>query len=84
MALGFLRALYEAGASVPRDISVVGFDDNEFAPQTFPPLTTVRQSFGIVGERCMEILLGLVEGAAVDTTPAVPRLVIRESTAPPR
>ncbi|NIK57332.1 LacI family DNA-binding transcriptional regulator [Kribbella shirazensis] len=84
MALGFLRAIYEAGVSVPRDISVVGFDDNEFAPQTFPPLTTVRQSFGTVGERCMEILLGLVQGTPVDTTPAVPQLVIRESTAAPR
>lgn len=81
MALGFLRALYEAGVSVPRDISVVGFDDNEFAPQTFPPLTTVRQSFGVVGERCMEILLGLVQGTPVDTTPAVPELVVRDSTA---
>ncbi len=57
MALAFLRALYEAGVSVPGDISVVGFDDNEFAPQMHPPLTTVRQSFATVGSRCMEILL---------------------------
>ena len=61
MALGFLRALYEAGVSVPRDISIVGFDDNEFAPRSFP-LTTVRQSFATVGARCMEILLGLIVG----------------------
>jgi DNA-binding LacI/PurR family transcriptional regulator len=84
MALGFLRALYEAGVSVPRDISVVGFDDNEFAAQVHPPLTTVRQSFSTVGERCMEILLGLVHGSEVDVTPATPTLVVRESTAPPR
>src|SRR3712207_4458398 len=77
MALGFLRALYEAGASVPRDISVVGFDDNEFAPQVHPPLTTVRQSFQTVGARCMEILLGLIAGDDVDTTPAVPQLIVR-------
>ncbi len=84
MALGFIRALSEAGLSAPADISIVGFDDNEFAPQVYPPLTTVRQSFATVGTRCMEILLGLVEGIPVDTTPAVPQLVIRESTAPPR
>lgn len=85
MALGFLRALYEAGASVPRDISVVGFDDNEFAPQVHPPLTTVRQSFATVGARCMEILLGLIEGRDVDTTPATPQLIVRRSAAaPPR
>ena len=81
MALGFLRALYEAGVSVPGDISVVGFDDNEFAPQMYPPLTTVRQSFATVGARCMEILLGLIEGRDVDTTPATPQLIVRRSTA---
>lgn len=80
MALAFLRALHEAGVSVPRDISVVGFDDNEFAPQTYPPLTTVRQSFATVGTRCMEILFGLIEGRSVDTTPAIPQLVVRRST----
>lgn len=84
MALGFLRALYERGVRVPADISVVGFDDNEFAPQVFPPLTTVRQSFATVGSRCMEILLGLIDGRDVDTTPAVPELVVRSSAAAPR
>lgn len=83
MALGFLRALYEHGVRVPQDISVVGFDDNEFASQVFPPLTTVRQSFGDVGARCMRILLDLIEGRPADTTPAVPQLVVRASTAPP-
>lgn len=81
MALAFLRALYEAGVSVPRDISVVGFDDNEFAPQMHPPLTTVRQSFATVGARCMEILLALIRGDDVDTTPATPQLIVRRSTA---
>ena len=81
MALGLLRALHEAGATVPGDISVVGFDDNEYAPQGHPPLTTVRQSFTTVGARCMEILFGLIEGLPVDTTPATPQLVVRRSAA---
>ena len=84
MALGFIRAMYENGVSVPGDISVVGFDDNEFAPQVYPPLTTVRQSFATVGARCMEILLGLIAGEDVDTTPAVPELVVRRSAGSPR
>lgn len=83
MALAFIRALYEHGVSVPRDISIVGFDDNEFAPQVHPPLTTVRQSFATVGARCMEILLGLIKGDDVDTTPAVPELIVRKSAAAP-
>lgn len=81
MALAFLRALHESGVSVPEDISVAGFDDNEFAPHAHPPLTTVRQSFATVGARCMEILLGLIEGHPVDPTPATPQLVVRRSTA---
>jgi DNA-binding LacI/PurR family transcriptional regulator len=83
MALGFLRALHQAGVCVPGDISVVGFDDNEFASQVYPPLTTVRQSFATVGTRCMEILLGLIEGHDPDTTPAIPQLIVRRSTARP-
>lgn len=83
MALGFLRALYEQGVRVPQEISVVGFDDNEFAAQVFPPLTTVRQSFSTVGTRCMEILLGLIEGCEVDTSPAMPELVVRASASTP-
>lgn len=84
MTLGFMRALYEHGVRVPEDISVVGFDDNEFAAQVFPPLTTVRQSFATVGARCMAILLGLIEGNEVDNRPAVPELVVRASAAAPR
>jgi DNA-binding LacI/PurR family transcriptional regulator len=83
MALAFMRALSEHGVTVPGDISVVGFDDNEFARHTFPPLTTVRQSFTTVGERCMEILLALIADKAVDTTPATPELIVRESSARP-
>ncbi len=39
MALGVYRALHEAGLSVPQDVSVVGFDDVDWASHTFPPLT---------------------------------------------
>jgi DNA-binding LacI/PurR family transcriptional regulator len=82
IAYGVVQAAAELGLDVPGDLSVVGFDDNEFAPQVHPPLTTVRQSFTTVGARCMEILLGLIEGRPVDTTPATPQLVVRSSTAP--
>lgn len=82
MALGVMRALYENGLSVPGDVSIVGFDDNEFATQTYPPLTTVRQSFAEVGAKCMEILLGKLAGIDVDATPMLPTLVRRDSVAP--
>lgn len=81
MALGFLRALYERGVRVPDDLSIVGFDDNEFAAQMFPPLTTVRQSFAEVGTRCVEVLLDLLGKREPNLEPMTPTLVIRDSTA---
>lgn len=84
MALGFMRALHENDVRVPADISIVGFDDNEFASQTAPPLTTVRQSFAEVGTRCVGILLDLLEKKEPRDEPVIPTLMERESTAPPR
>ncbi|MBD0693749.1 LacI family DNA-binding transcriptional regulator [Streptomyces sp. CBMA123] len=64
MALGLLRALHEAGRSVPGDISVVGFDDIPEAAYFIPPLTTVRQDFGELGRRALELLVDELEGVA--------------------
>lgn len=87
MALGALRALADAGKTVPADVSVVGFDDIADAAEYRPPLTTVRQDFDALGARAVEVLLEDVESAA-DTAPVVetftPALVVRASTAPRR
>jgi DNA-binding LacI/PurR family transcriptional regulator len=58
MALGLLRALHEAGREIPRDVSVVGFDDVPEAAYLTPPLTTVRQDFAEIGRRSFHVLLG--------------------------
>jgi DNA-binding LacI/PurR family transcriptional regulator len=81
MALGLLRKLREGGREVPRDLSVVGFDDIPEAAYFTPPLTTVRQDFAELGRRCLRILLGRIEGEPVPTRVVVaPELVVREST----
>jgi DNA-binding LacI/PurR family transcriptional regulator len=82
MALGLLRALSEAGVSVPGDVSVVGFDDQPEAAYFVPPLTTVRQDFEELGRRCVDAMVGEIEkGAAVSGIVVTPELVIRRSTA---
>jgi LacI family transcriptional regulator len=43
-AIGVMRQAYDAGVSVPNDLSVVGFDDIRLAQFITPPLTTVRMS----------------------------------------
>jgi DNA-binding LacI/PurR family transcriptional regulator len=87
MTLGFLRAAAEAGRRVPRDISVVGFDDIPEAAYFAPPLTTVRQDFGALGERALHLLMSQITagGEAPSEPPVVPELVVRSSSAaPPR
>jgi len=85
MALGLLRALHEAGRSVPGEVSVVGFDDMAEAASFWPPLTTVRQSFDELGSQVVRSLLDEarsgVRTAAVERVPV--SLVVRGSTAPP-
>lgn len=84
MALGLVRALVEAGRSVPGDVSVVGFDDIPEAPYLLPPLTTVRQDFTAVGRRAIEILRAAIADPAAAPEPLIrPELVLRESTAAP-
>ena len=81
MALGLLRRLHEAGREVPRDISIVGFDDIPEAAYFTPPLTTVRQDFAELGRRCLRILLARIEGDREPTRLVVrPELVVRDST----
>jgi len=86
MALGLMRALHERGLSIPGDISVVGFDDMAEAKAFWPPLTTVHQDFAEIGRRSIQMLLHEIEDSSRDvgTTIVPTRLVVRESTAPPR
>lgn len=84
MALGFLRRVHEAGREVPRDLSLVGFDDIPEAAYFTPPLTTVHQDFGELGRLCLQVLLRRIQGEAGPMRVTVPpELVLRSSTAPP-
>jgi DNA-binding LacI/PurR family transcriptional regulator len=86
MALGLLRALQERGRKVPQDVSVIGFDDIPESGSFLPPLTTVHQDFAEVGRRCVAgVLRQMRLQSAEPGTALVPtRLVLRDSTAPPR
>ena len=96
MALGVLRAMHEQGRKVPEHISVVGFDDIPEAGFLNPPLTTVRQDFGELGRRGLELLLRRIENQPSRDAPGrqripehrlalvVPELVLRASSARPR
>ncbi|MCF0091345.1 LacI family DNA-binding transcriptional regulator [Micromonospora sp. MH99] len=83
MAIGVLRALHERGRRVPEDISVVGFDDVPEAAYLIPPLTTIQQDFGAVGQRAITAVTQAIDDTAPQPLPlVVPKLVVRASTAP--
>jgi DNA-binding LacI/PurR family transcriptional regulator len=83
MALGILRALHAKDIQVPERISVVGYDDLPESQFFEPPLTTIHHDFARQGERCVEVLLGMINRQTVDPTLQLlsPELVIRASTA---
>ena len=84
-ALGVIAAATEAGLSVPRDLSVVGYDDIALSRWLSPQLTTVHQPLKRMGEEAARIVLRLAEGETVDTLrmDLATHLVVRESTAAP-
>lgn len=81
MAIGVLHAFAQAGLSVPRDISVVGFDDIPEAAYLNPALTTVRQDFHAIGQRAIGLVTATLEGADTSMPLLPPELIIRDSTA---
>jgi DNA-binding LacI/PurR family transcriptional regulator len=82
MAIGVLHAFAEAGLVVPRDISVVGFDDIPEAGYLNPALTTVRQDFQAVGRRAIDLVTATLGGSTTDVPLLPPELILRGSTAP--
>ena len=81
--MGLIRGLSAAGVAVPRDVSVAGFDDIEFAEAYNPPITTVRQARREIGEQAAMLLLKLIDGelAVKREIRLAAELVIRKSTA---
>jgi LacI family transcriptional regulator len=81
MALGAIRALDEAGLHAPRDVSIVGFDDEAFTEYCVPSLTTVTQPLDAIGRAAVELVLARVRGEAASPPVFATRLCVRESTA---
>lgn len=80
LALGAMRALHENGVSIPDETRVVGYDDIAGAECYYPPLSTVRQPFGVVGRTAVEHLVHLMNGGASRDTVIKPELVARASS----
>ena len=85
MMAGALFAIRERGIKVPRDLSVIGFDDARWAQYSDPPLTVVSQTTEAMGQKAAELLLGRLRGEKrANTVVFEPQLVVRRSTAAPK
>ena len=85
LALGAMRAATVRGIEVPRQLSIIGFDDIDAAGFTTPPLTTLRHRQGAVGRHLVTQLLAVIQDpASIEPVELQPELILRGSTAPPR
>jgi len=84
-AMGCLRAAKGAGLRVPRDLSILGYDDIAAAPYLDPPLTTVAQSKYVLGQQATQMALALIQGREdVQDVLLQPELIVRSSCSEPR
>jgi len=83
MALGAIKAAFESGVKVPKDVSIVGFDNITSASQIHPGLTTVAAPIRDIAENSIKTLVSLIRGEEpTNRHIALPtRLIIRESCA---
>jgi DNA-binding LacI/PurR family transcriptional regulator len=81
LAMTVVNTLRERGRDVPRDVSVVGFDDIALASYFHPPLTTVHQSIEEAGATMVESLLAQIAGKPAPPQLLATRLIVRGSSA---
>jgi LacI family transcriptional regulator len=86
MAVGAMQTARARGVGIPEDLSIVGFDDLEEAEIVTPALTTIRQPLAEMGRIAVSLLMRLLDNQRLEALHVElgTRLVVRDSTAPPR
>lgn len=84
MAVGAIRAIKEFKLKVPRDIAVVGFNDQDMARYSQPPLTTIAQPLFEMGRKTAQILIENIREKGIyeqyQHVVLEPKLIVRESS----
>jgi len=88
-ALGAMRGIFDLGYRVPEEVSVVGYDDMSFTDATWPRLTTVSFPVHRIARTVCDLLMKRLDPTECQDEKGkdiviVPKLVVRDSTAPPR
>jgi len=84
MAYGVYAAIAESDLQVSEDVSIVGYDNNEYSEMIYPPLTTVDMFPEQVGSKAAELMFGLLKDKEkreeIVESVISPKLILREST----
>ena len=83
IAISAIRAITSAGLAVPRDVSVVGFDDIAMAAHFNPPLTTMRQDLARGARILVDLLFRRLNGEDTPSATMQAELIVRESSTLP-
>ncbi|MBP3041641.1 LacI family DNA-binding transcriptional regulator [Bacillaceae bacterium Marseille-Q3522] len=82
LAMGAMKVLLQKGVKIPKEVSVIGFDNIDFARMAYPSLTTIHVEKMKMGEEAVVLLDRLIKKEPVDTFQIEyePKLIIRDST----
>ncbi|MBN2795915.1 MAG: LacI family DNA-binding transcriptional regulator [Clostridia bacterium] len=80
IALGAMKAVYEAKLRIPEDISLIGFNDIPTTKYTTPPLTTVKIYSEFMGECAVELLLEQINGRKIPKKLTIPTKIIKRES----
>ncbi|MGD6846447.1 LacI family DNA-binding transcriptional regulator [Rossellomorea aquimaris] len=82
IAAGIIMEAKEKGLAIPKDLAVVGFDDQPIAEIVDPNLTTIRQPVAKMGEKSVEVMIEMLENdkAEIKTYELPIDLIVRQST----
>lgn len=85
-AIGAIHAAHDLGLSIPRDVSIIGFDDIPSAAFVLPRLTTIAQPIRHLGRSAVTQLHGLITNTTPTAEAVIPELTLmrRDTSAPPR
>lgn len=82
-AFGVVAAARTSGFDLPRQLSIVGYDDIPSASHPPLPLTTARMDIATLAERAVDLLCARIDGRPAESGTIPVSLIVRESTAPP-
>ena len=80
IAINAMGVMGSQGINIPKDVSVVGYDDVGMAAHSFPPLTTIRQPIDLAGAALMDCLLEVIRQGQAEPQVVPTQLVVRAST----